>query len=217
MAVFRRAKYGLAWTVLVSLPAATCHAQQTASADPKYSFQWSAWGGGSVGNGHVFGYSKDRRLDIVDLQLAHPLWRFKENTLSYKIAVVPVAVLEEPRASASNSSALTAQRRFVYGAGASPVGAEFAMRTQHALQPFVDSTGGFLYFADRVFSPLASQFNFTVDLGAGLRIVPHRGPAVLVGYRYLHVSNANISARNPGGDFQVIYIGLGGNMLWKRK
>ena len=33
-------------------------------------------------------------------------------------------------------------------------------------------------------------------------------PPLRLGYRYTHISNANIATRNPGGDFQLLYLGV---------
>jgi len=59
----------------------------------------------------------------------------------------------------------------------------------------VDSIGG-------------TRFNLSVDLQAGLYVYGRSGRStVVMGYKYLHISNANLSRLNPGVDFQVIFAG----------
>jgi hypothetical protein len=96
----------------------------------------------------------------------------------------------------------------VYGAGANPVGLQVKLPHSRSIEPFLDSLGGFLYFTDRVLSPEASQFNFTIDLGVGLLIRMAETKGLKFGYRYHHLSNANISAHNPGVDSQIVYVGF---------
>ncbi len=49
----------------------------------------------------------------------------------------------------------------------------------------------------------ATGLNFMFDVGGGVRI----GRAVTLGYKFLHISNANTTSFNPGLDNNVIYAG----------
>lgn len=167
--------------------------------------QVSAWGGGTIANGHALGFSDGRRFSAGGVRLAYPLVKVGSSRLYYKIELLPVAFLTEPRVFGLDSKAAAGEtgRRSVYGAGVNPVGFEWDFREGRKVQPFADTTFGFLYFRDRVFSPLASQFNFDVDVGGGVKV-----RRLLLGYRYLHISDANLTRRNPGGDFQMLYVGV---------
>jgi Lipid A 3-O-deacylase (PagL) len=173
---------------------------------PDHRWVWQVWSGGSIANGHVFGYSNNRGMTLLGVRLMRPMTHIWGGELSYKIDLDPTVVLSEPRRFGPDSVGRTLQRKQVFGAGAAPVGAEWVFRSQRTVHPFLDTTGGFLRFNERVFSTRGSQFNFTVDLGGGLQM-----KRFVIGYKYLHVSNANISTRNPGADFQIIYIGVGGH------
>ncbi len=174
----------------------------------KRSPRYSVWFAGSVANGHVFGYAQDRQIGLLGAGVTLPLKRLKVGTFSYKVEVIPVALLSEPKLFRTDSTSLSRGRQLVYGAGASPVGFQFELNSTHRVQPFAEYTGGALYFQRRIFSPQASQFNFTVNFGGGVRWLPTKGPAISIGYKYLHISNANISAKNPGADFQLLYLAL---------
>jgi hypothetical protein len=94
------------------------------------------------------------------------------------------------------------------GVGASPVGFRVNFLPLAPMQPFFSTNGGFIYFRDRVLSPQGSQFMYTIDFGAGLNIYQRRNRAITVGYRYQHLSNANISMHNPGTDANTFYFGV---------
>jgi hypothetical protein len=76
------------------------------------------------------------------------------------------------------------------------------------VQPFFTNDGGFIYYNGRVLSPQGSQYMYTIDFGAGVNWFVRRRTALTVGFRYQHLSNANISEHNPGTDAQTFYVGL---------
>lgn len=49
--------------------------------------------------------------------------------------------------------------------------------------------------------------NFLFDLGVGLRWETSSRGAVSIGYRFLHISNADTTSFNPGVDNNVFYLG----------
>jgi hypothetical protein len=59
-----------------------------------------------------------------------------------------------------------------------------------------------------VVNALGSQFMYTIDYGAGVNIFHHKHQAVTIGYRYQHLSNANICHHNPGSDATTFYVGI---------
>jgi Lipid A 3-O-deacylase (PagL) len=46
----------------------------------------------------------------------------------------------------------------------------------------------------------ATQFNFTAQLGAGVQVFTSRHHSIDFGYKYRHISNANLGRINPGTD-----------------
>ena len=162
------------------------------------------------GWGHVFGFAQDRRLLSTALRYGFR-WRvIKRATLRYTTEVVPVAFLSEPYVDGVPTliTPVPSQthREYVYGVGASPIGLQMNFRSGRRFQPVLDSNGGFLYFSRRVLSPEASQFNFTVHVGLGLAVFTDPRHAISVGYRYHHMSNANITTRNPGTDSHMLDV-----------
>jgi opacity protein-like surface antigen len=98
------------------------------------------------------------------------------------------------------------QRRRSYGSGVSPVGFRAYFRPQSRIQPYLSGDGGFLYFDERVLSPQGSQWMYTIDYGAGLTFFRTKRQSFSIGYRYQHLSNANISHHNPGTDANTFYV-----------
>lgn len=132
-------------------------------------------------------------------------------SLRYTIEAIPAAVLSEPYLDGTPVIGLLGRispHREIYGGGLNPVGFQLNFRARKRIQPFGSFNGGFLYFSRKVLSPQASQFNFTVAMGAGVEIYTSATRAIQIGYRYHHLSNANITDRNPGTDSNMIYFGF---------
>ena len=94
-----------------------------------------------------------------------------------------------------------------YAAGLSPASFQLVARPHQRLQPFLSEAAGILYYNQRVLSPQGSQFMYTIDFGVGLNTFLTPRTALTAGFRYQHLSNANISVHNPGTDAQTFYVG----------
>jgi len=75
------------------------------------------------------------------------------------------------------------------------------------VQPFIITDEGFLYFTRPILVVGSSQFNFSIDYGAGVQVFTSPDRALTLGYRYFHISNADIAV-NPGTDANVFFIGF---------
>jgi hypothetical protein len=103
---------------------------------------------------------------------------------------------------------LTSHRSYAYGVGGSPIGAQVNFVHFRRVEPFFTSGGGFVYFNHRMFGT-AQQFNFTAQLGGGVQFFTHgRRSALDIGYKYHHISNANLGNQNPGLDSHMLFIGV---------
>lgn len=162
--------------------------------------EFSVWLNRSFSNGHAFGFAQDRELFLAEFRYARRFATIHGVTLRYQAAVVPVALLND------NADDMY-QREWVYGGGLSPIGLHVCFRPTKRINPFLTNTGGFLYFQQRVLSPDAAQFNFTVEVGAGTEVRIRRSEALVLGYKYHHFSNANTAHRNPGLDSHMLFAG----------
>lgn len=182
--------------------------------------EFGVWGGGSLDSPTLWGSSEEARFGIVGLRFARVLWAGDTWALKYTLDAVPVAVLNYRREvlvpQPGAPFAVRTDRRTVYGAGLAPIGAQVNFRRRERVQPFVQVSGGFLYFADDVpearstFDPgrHGAQFNFTADFGGGVQIGMGRRRAVTLGYKYHHLSNGYRADFNPGFDSNLFYAGF---------
>jgi Lipid A 3-O-deacylase (PagL) len=174
---------------------------------PRYGgvHEFGAWWGLSLISGHIWGYAKDVKYMPVDVSYSF-LWHAGEKwNLRYAPELTALAMLDEPVAGKQDRYNL---RKRTYGSGVSPVGFRASFRPESRVQPFFSTDGGFIYFLDRVLSPQGSQFMYTIDFGGGLQIFHKQRQAVTIGYRYQHLSNANISLHNPGTDTNLFYVAM---------
>ena len=164
--------------------------------------------GGVVGyspvSGPIWGYDENTRYLPVILKYSYLIRSSPGWNLRYSPEVTALAILNEPAPSLTNPAVPTKS----YGSGVSPVGFEIGFRSGRRVQPFTSTAGGFVYYNQRVLSPQGSQFMYTIDFGTGVRLYSSPRNALILGYRYQHFSNANISVHNPGTDADTFYIGF---------
>jgi opacity protein-like surface antigen len=54
-----------------------------------------------------------------------------------------------------------------------------------------------------------THFNFTAQLGGGVQLFTFSRHAALdLGYKYHHISNANLGDKNPGMDSHMVFVGV---------
>ena len=155
--------------------------------------------------GHIWGDAKDIKYMPVDLTYSYLLHQGTKMSFRYAPEMTALAMLDEPQ---KGQKSFLNQRKRTYGSGISPVGFRASFLPQRRVQPFLSTDGGFIYFDDRVLSPQGSQFMYTIDYGGGLTIFHRQRQSVSIGYRYQHLSNANISQHNPGTDTSVFYVAV---------
>ncbi len=167
--------------------------------------EFGAWWGLSLMSGHIWGYAKDVKYMPIDVRYSYEFEHWDHWTMRYSPEVTALAMLDEPVA---NQTDPELQRKRTYGSGVSPVGFQSDFFPSKRVQPFLSTDGGFIYFMDHVLSPEGSRYMYTVDFGTGVNIFRKERQAVSIGYRYQHLSNANISRHNPGMDANTFYVSV---------
>ena len=160
--------------------------------------EFGVWFDGQFGTGHAFSSTINSRMYQVEGRYSRLVYTNRLLALRYLAEVIPVSVVGDPQANG--------QRVYAYGAGGSPVGAQVNFLNRRRIQPFLTSGGGFLYFNRRMFG--ATQFNFTAQLGAGVQVFTSRHHSIDFGYKYHHISNANLGRNNPGLDSHTVFVGV---------
>ncbi|HJP95427.1 MAG TPA: acyloxyacyl hydrolase [Pyrinomonadaceae bacterium] len=174
--------------------------------------EFGVWGGLSFHASTLIGGTPDARFVNLAFRYGRVLAANNKLAFEWTIDVEPVAVLSLKRLTftqtAPGSFAVTTKRERTYATGASPIGLKFNMRPQRRVQPFANTSGGFLYFRKDVPVPGAARFNFTFDFGGGVQIINGSRHALMVGYKFQHISNGGASRINTGIDVHVVYAGF---------
>lgn len=96
----------------------------------------------------------------------------------------------------------------VYGVSVSPLHMRWNFqRLGNRVRPFAEASGGIIFTSKDV-PARTTVFNFLDQAGFGVRIDTASRRAVLVGYRFQHISNAGLNERNPGANFNFFYAGM---------
>lgn len=171
-------------------------AQEQGHAYSEYTY----WFGGAFGNGHAFSSTVGGRNYQLESRYERLIYSSGPFAVRWVFEVVPVALVGDPHTHDGH-------RAYAYGVGGSPIGAQINFLHFRRVEPFLTSGGGFLYFNHRMFG--ATQFNFTAQLGGGVQLfTSSRRSALDIGYKYHHISNANLGNQNPGLDSHMLFIGI---------
>jgi Lipid A 3-O-deacylase (PagL) len=181
-------------SIIVILASAAAAQEQHA-----YS-EYSVWSSGAFANGHAFASTMDGRNYELQTRYGRLIYWVKPFAVRWILEATPLAIVGDPWSR-------NGRRAYAYGIGGGPIGAQLNFVHYRLVEPFLTSGGGFLYFNHRMFE--ATQFNFTAQLGAGVQLFTRSRRASLdLGYKYHHISNANLGNRNPSMDSQMLFVGV---------
>lgn len=191
----------------------TLRASQTA--EPRSAHhEFGIWGGGSVASSQLIAKMPDVSLRLIGLRSTWSLVDKSSFALHYTTDVLSLAALSypdlppPPKALRDPSVEFHRSDPPVLGAGMTPLGFRLTLQRHPTWQPFVSTSFGFLYFPQPIPDSRGKLFNFTADLGVGLRIVVSHHTALTVGYRFHHLSNGFRGQINPGFDTNIFYVGV---------
>ena len=172
--------------------------------------EFGVWGGGSFSSPTLIGKTEETRLAIFALRYARLIARGESLAFKYTVDAFPVARLSFPafEPAAPPAVGLKERRKTITAAGLSPVGFQLNFRRRERVQPFLQTSGGFLYFGERIPDERGARFNFTGDFGGGVQWKTAQRRAWTFGYRYQHVSNGYRAQVNPGFDSNLFYVGF---------
>lgn len=95
----------------------------------------------------------------------------------------------------------------VFGFGVAPLVWRWNFEPHGRYAPYAELAGGALWTSDPV--PLrTTTANFTAHAGFGVRRLISRQQALVLAYRFDHISNGNRLDRNPGVNTHGVHIGL---------
>lgn len=97
--------------------------------------------------------------------------------------------------------------QWTYGFGLDPIGLKLNFRARRRLQPFIDTTGGFIVTTRDIPIDQASSFNYKFGVGGGFDYFLSARRSLRFGYAFRHISNNGLGHNNPGIDAGVVEIG----------
>lgn len=166
------------------------------SAFRKGSIDWEVLAGGAVPV-DVLAARRDRRLSLAAIEvgriMSEPLGSGIFGGQFEILAQVMPIVVRGPEE--------------FWGVGISPVFRWSFTGTRH-LRPFVDASAGLMLIDWDAPGPGRVARNFTEQVGAGLRIGNWSGRALVLGYRFQHISNGSPSLPSPAVDTHLAYVGV---------
>ena len=186
-------------------------AQSTSEGIQKRWNEFGVWGGISFNAPTLIGKTPDARFGNIALRYGRVLAASKTVAFEWTIDAIPLSILSNRRFTAVPSGSgfvITQTRKSVYAWGLAPIGLKFNFRRNRRVQPFAQTTGGFLYFNEQAPVAGAARFNFTFDFSGGVQIVNTNRRAFTIGYKYQHISNGYRANFNPGVDVQMIFAGF---------
>ena len=187
------------------------------------------WGGLAQGSPQlgVLGETPNMNFAMVALRIARPLPRLSSRTRStmLHLDIIPFALLSPPYTSltgtndpdcrpgalclepATNAPGLFPNGSAV-GVGITPLGITTHFLQDRVFSPSLGVTGGALLFDRASPTTAGARFNYTAAVEAGLRIGPPDRTAIVVTYRFHHISNAGMARENPGVASHLLTLGL---------
>jgi hypothetical protein len=177
--------------------------------DARHDIQMFA--GYSPATATLIGTATDRQLAVAGMAYSYRCWIHRHVSISYTATLLPAMVLFQPAqfVFGFGPAAGVSAAHAVYGFGVAPLGFTFEFARRRRVYPFAETIEGLIASTEPIpeLGPNATGLNFLFDLGGGIRIRVRERQALSLGYRFLHVSNADTTNFNPGLDNNVFYVG----------
>lgn len=181
--------------------------------DTKQALQFFA--GYSPQSATLIGTTENRRFVLAGVEYSYRCWPWRNISISLTPGVLPAAILLQPvdyvyTYGRAFSAVQYIPSHAVYGFGIVPIGFTVDFARKRVIHPFFEVNGGVIVSTEPI--PVntvdATAFNFLFDFGGGIQCTVADRRALSFGYKFLHISNANRTATNPGVDNNVFYAGF---------
>jgi hypothetical protein len=177
--------------------------------DPRQDFE--VFAGYSPASATLIGTATDRRLAVAGAAYSYRCWIHRHVSIGYTATLLPAMVLFQPvqYVYAPGGAAAVSPAHAVYGFGVAPLGFTFEFSRRRRVYPFAETIEGLIASTEPIpeLGTNATGLNFLIDVGGGVRFRVRPRQTLSLGYRLLHVSNADTTNFNPGLDNNVFYVG----------
>jgi hypothetical protein len=209
--------------IVIALAVLADSAPAQSPTTPSHRPSLGAWAGASFYSpgGRFLGGETGRDLFLAGVRAEWMLASGQHLALAATVDAIPLAVVTRNPYYTDRIVGFAVSRRGervaileqtgrgpVYGVGASPLGLELFGPRVHAVRPYLAAAAGFLWFRRNTPEPEARRLNATFEVGAGLRVARGEHHALLLGWKFHHLSNAWTAPYNPGLDGNVLYVGI---------
>lgn len=163
--------------------------------------------------GRRLGIIPDRDHLFVGVQLTATLLRRHRWALAYSPEVVPLLLIsgnpkyETIRLPGGGDYVIGNGQGPVAGVGISPIGLQAQVRLASRWRAYGGGGAGAVWFTREVPVAYSRAFNYTFEIGGGVRWQYRPNATLRFGYKFHHLSNAYTAYQNPGLDAMVFLIG----------
>lgn len=162
----------------------------------------SIYGGYAFDSFRLWGKTADATLGQMGLGYNRKLFRLGQQLLEYRFELNLYSKITYPEFEPER------ERMTLSGYGIVPLGLRVNFRQSKPVQPFVGTSGGFVYLNDPFPDERGKNFNYTFTAGAGLEILLNSYSSLSLGYKYYHISNGESGEINPGVDSSFFFGSL---------
>jgi len=193
-------------------------------ADRRGTLGVEVWAGASRTSARLgfLGAAPDLGFTIAAIRVTRSLHRSPRVAFDYTADLVPVAHLTRRVVTIGSRTRIVCRRAETCrtiaddillkgsadGVGVSPLGLTAVLRPTRALEVGFGSTGGVMWFDERVPTSGAAQLNFTATAEAGVGLVDRRGVGPFLMYRFHHISNGGRADENSAIASHLVSLGM---------
>jgi hypothetical protein len=163
--------------------------------------------------GHHFGVIPDRNHLFLGVELTMNIVRTRRWAFGLAPEIVPLLIVSNNPTYRSVSIPRGGRfiiedgRRYVTGFALSPLALQAQVKIASRLRAYASGAGGVVWFSRAVPVADSRAFNYTFELGGGVRWQVRRRESLRIGYKFHHLSNAYSAPQNPGLDAKVFRVG----------
>lgn len=162
--------------------------------------EFSIWGGYAFNSMKLWGKTPNTQLSQIGVGYNRKFLALNNAMLEYRLELDLFVHYSYPQFDPYY------KRTSLSGIGISPLGFQLNFLKDSDAQPYLSTSGGFIVLEREFPDERGTRFNYTFAIGMGIEIGLTSNSSVLIGYRYFHLSNAEVGMINPGIDSNSLYL-----------